>query len=72
MIREATAMTVRQNLGELLKGYEQVLIPEMNSGQLLQLIRAKYLIPATGFSKIQGQPFTAAEMRTKIVELLKS
>ncbi|MFZ2897640.1 MAG: 2-oxoacid:acceptor oxidoreductase subunit alpha [Saprospiraceae bacterium] len=59
-------------LGELLKAYDKVLIPEMNSGQLLQLIRAKYLVPATGFSKIQGLPFTVAELKTHILELLNS
>ncbi len=59
-----------KNLGELLKGYDKVLIPEMNSGQLLQLIRAKYLVPAIGFSKIQGLPFTTAELKEKINELL--
>lgn len=59
-----------KNLGALLAGYEQVLIPEMNNGQLLQLIRAKYLVPAIGYSKIQGQPFTTLEIRTKILELL--
>lgn len=61
-----------RNLGELLHNYEQVVIPEMNSGQLLQLIRAKYLIPAKGLSKVQGQPFTTAEIRNKILELLKA
>lgn len=60
-----------KNLGDVLGNYGQILIPEMNRGQLLQLIRAKYLAPAIGYSKIQGQPFTAAEIRTKIVELLK-
>ncbi len=59
------------NLGELLHGYDKILIPEMNSGQLLQLIRAKYLLPAIGFSKVQGQPFTTAEMKEKIIEELK-
>lgn len=59
-----------QNLGELLAGYETVLIPEMNNGQLLQLIRAKYLVPAKGFSKIQGQPFTTSEIKAKIIESL--
>ena len=59
-----------KNLGELLKGYDKVLIPEMNCGQLLQLIRAKYLIPAIGFSKVQGLPFTTAELKEKINELL--
>ncbi len=60
-----------KNLGELLKGYDQILIPEMNSGQLLQLIRAKYLIPATGLPKVQGLPYTTSELRAKIAELLK-
>ncbi len=60
-----------KNLGELLKGYDQVLIPEMNSGQLLMLIKAKYLIPAIGLSKMQGLPFTTKELKEKITELLK-
>lgn len=60
-----------KNLGDLLKGYEKVLIPEMNCGQLVQLIRAKYLVPAIGFSKVQGLPFTTAELKNKILELIK-
>lgn len=61
-----------KNLGELLHGYGCVLVPEMNSGQLLQLIRAKYLIPALGFSKVQGLPFTTLELKQKIVALLNT
>jgi 2-oxoglutarate/2-oxoacid ferredoxin oxidoreductase subunit alpha len=61
-----------KNLGELLHNYDHVLIPEMNSGQLLQLIRAKYLVPATGFSKVQGMPFTTKELKDKMLELLKA
>jgi 2-oxoglutarate ferredoxin oxidoreductase subunit alpha len=61
-----------KNLGEVLRGYDKVLIPEMNSGQLLQLIRAKYLVPAIGYSKVQGLPFTTEEMKEKIVEILKA
>jgi 2-oxoglutarate ferredoxin oxidoreductase subunit alpha len=60
-----------KNLGELLKGYDKVLIPEMNCGQLLQLIRAKYLVPAAGLSKMQGLPYTTSELKNKILELLK-
>ncbi|MBV6442546.1 MAG: 2-oxoacid:acceptor oxidoreductase subunit alpha [Haliscomenobacteraceae bacterium CHB4] len=60
------------NLGALLAGYEQILVPEMNTGQLLQLIRAKYLVPAVGFSKIQGQPFTTGELKNRILEMLNS
>ena len=61
-----------KNLGEVLNGYDKILIPEMNSGQLIQLIRAKYLLPAVGFSKVQGLPFTTTELKNKIVELLNS
>ena len=61
-----------KNLGELLLGYDKVLIPEMNMGQLLQLIKAAYLIPATGLSKVQGLPFTTNEIKEKIIELLKA
>ena len=60
-----------KNLAEILGNYEKILIPEMNSGQLLQLIRAKYLVPAIGFSKVQGLPFTTTELKAKIDELLK-
>ena len=60
-----------KNLGELLAGFEKVLIPEMNCGQLSQLVRAKYLTPAIGFNKVQGLPFTTSELKNKILELLK-
>jgi 2-oxoglutarate/2-oxoacid ferredoxin oxidoreductase subunit alpha len=60
-----------KNLGELLSKYDNVLIPEMNCGQLLQLIRAKYLLPAIGLSKVQGLPFTTIELKNKILEILK-
>ena len=58
-----------KNLGELLHSYEKVLVPEMNTGQLILLVRAKYLVPAVGLNKIQGQPFTTEEVKAKIVEL---
>ncbi len=57
-----------RNLEKVLKRYEKVLIPEMNCGQLLQLIRAKYLVPAVGLNKIQGQPFKISEIEAKIEE----
>jgi 2-oxoglutarate ferredoxin oxidoreductase subunit alpha len=57
-----------KNLGEILYNFEHVLIPEMNTGQLIKVIRDKYLIPAEGFNKIQGMPFTAAEILAKIEE----
>lgn len=61
-----------KNLGELLHGFDKVLIPEMNTGQLLQLIRAKYLIPAIGFNKIQGLPFDTDEIKNKVLEIYNS
>ena len=60
------------NLGELLLGFEKLLVPEMNSGQLLQLVRAKYLVPAEGFSKVQGLPFTTGELKNRIIQMEKS
>jgi 2-oxoglutarate ferredoxin oxidoreductase subunit alpha len=42
----------------------------MNNGQLLQLIRAEFLIPATGFSKVQGLPFTTAELKERIIRIV--
>lgn len=59
-----------KNLGEILHSFEQVLIPEMNNGQLIKVIRDKYLIPAIGLNKIQGMPFTATEIKNKIDELV--
>ncbi len=59
-----------KNLGELLSGFETILIPEMNNGQLIRLIRDKYLFPAVGLNKIKGLPFTTNEIRVKVLELL--
>ncbi|MFQ5955223.1 MAG: 2-oxoacid:acceptor oxidoreductase subunit alpha [Kiloniellales bacterium] len=51
-----------RNLGDLLAGFEQVLVPEMNRGQLLTLLRSHYLTPAEGLDKVSGQPFKIAEI----------
>jgi len=51
-----------KNLGEVLKRFENVLVPELNSGQLCRLVRAEYLVDAYSISKIQGIPFTAGEL----------
>ncbi len=50
------------NLGELLRGFERVIVPEMNTGQLCRMLRAEYLVDAKAVNKITGQPFTAAEL----------
>ena len=60
------------NLGELLSGYEKVLVPEMNTGQLLTVLRAEYLIPAKGLNKVAGQPFKIAEVEAAIRDELES
>jgi 2-oxoglutarate ferredoxin oxidoreductase subunit alpha len=60
-----------RNLGEILKKYDRVLIPELNKGQLLLLIRGKYLVDAVGLNKVQGKPFVVTEIVAKIKELLK-
>lgn len=60
-----------KNLGEIIKNYEKVLIPEMNNGQLIKIIRDKYLVDAQGLNKIKGLPFTSVEIKEKIIELLK-
>lgn len=59
-----------KNLGELIYGFEKILIPELNTGQLIRLIRDKFLVPAIGYSKVQGMPFTVAELKAKILETL--
>jgi 2-oxoglutarate ferredoxin oxidoreductase subunit alpha len=59
------------NLGEVLAGYKQVLVPEMNLGQLSRLVRAEYLADAKTLSKIQGLPFRAAEIETAIREMTR-
>ncbi|HTU24885.1 MAG TPA: 2-oxoacid:acceptor oxidoreductase subunit alpha [Pirellulales bacterium] len=58
------------NLGDLMKRYDRVLIPELNRGQLRLLVRGEYLVPAVGLNKIQGKPFTVREITRKIRELL--
>ena len=58
------------NLGEVLKRYKRVLVPELNMGQLLWVLRAKYLVDAVGLNKIQGRPFKQAELEQKIEEML--
>ena len=51
-----------RNLGELLKRFDRVLVPELNNGQLVQLLRATYLVPAESLSKVQGKPFKVSEI----------
>jgi 2-oxoglutarate/2-oxoacid ferredoxin oxidoreductase subunit alpha len=57
-----------KNLGELLKNFEIVIVPELNNGQLVKLIRDKFLIDAKGFNKIKGLPFYVSELIDRIKE----
>ncbi len=61
-----------RDLGEVLSRFERVLLPEMNSGQLAMLLRARYLKDITTYSKIQGRPFGRAELLGKISEILEA
>lgn len=55
-----------RNLGDLLKGYEKILVPEMNTGQLKTLLRDQYLVDAKPLNKVSGQPFRIAEIEEAI------
>ena len=55
-----------RNLGALLRSFGSVLVPEMNKGQLLRLLRSEYLIDAEGFSKVAGRPFRVGELEAGI------
>lgn len=60
-----------KNLGQLLGGFKQVLVPEMNNGQLVTLLRAQYLVDAQGLNKVSGQPFKIAEIEAAIRDRLE-
>jgi 2-oxoglutarate ferredoxin oxidoreductase subunit alpha len=58
------------NLGDVMGRYRRVLVPELNMGQLLWVLRAKYLVDAVGYPKVQGKPFKESELESKIDEIL--
>ncbi|MBB5706099.1 2-oxoacid:acceptor oxidoreductase subunit alpha [Sphingopyxis panaciterrulae] len=58
------------NLGELLKSYDKVIVPEMNTGQLKTVLRDQYLVDARPLNKVSGQPFRIAEIEAAIEEAL--
>jgi 2-oxoglutarate ferredoxin oxidoreductase subunit alpha len=60
-----------KNLGDVLKRYRRVVVPEMNLGQLVWVLRAKYLVDAQGFNKVQGKPFMQGEIEARIEEVLE-
>ncbi|HPH33690.1 MAG TPA: 2-oxoacid:acceptor oxidoreductase subunit alpha [Chitinophagaceae bacterium] len=60
-----------KNLGTILKNFDQVLIPEINNGQLIKIIRDEFLVDAKGYNKIMGVPITKTELVMKLEEMLK-
>jgi 2-oxoglutarate ferredoxin oxidoreductase subunit alpha len=60
------------DLGDILRRFRQVLVPELNMGQLVRLLRAEYLVDAVGLNKIQGQPFKVSEIVSKATRLLEA
>jgi 2-oxoglutarate ferredoxin oxidoreductase subunit alpha len=54
------------NIGEVLRSYPKVLVPEMNTGQLVKIIRAEFLVAAEGYNKVQGLPIFAEELANEI------
>lgn len=61
-----------KNIEKVLRSYKKVLVPELNNGQLVRIIRDKFLIDAQPLNKIQGQPFTTVEIKNKVKEMLNS
>jgi 2-oxoglutarate ferredoxin oxidoreductase subunit alpha len=61
-----------QNLGEVLRSYPKVLVPEMNTGQLARVLRDRYLVDVQSHTKVQGRPLLAGEVENAILEVLDS
>jgi 2-oxoglutarate/2-oxoacid ferredoxin oxidoreductase subunit alpha len=59
-----------RNTGDVLRSYDKVLVPEMNLGQLLKLVRAEFLVDAVGYNKVRGTPFRSSELAEAIEGML--
>jgi 2-oxoglutarate ferredoxin oxidoreductase subunit alpha len=59
-----------RNLGPLLRNYDRILVPEMNTGQLKTVLRDQYLVDAKPLNKVSGQPFMIAEIEAAIEQAL--
>ncbi|WP_347567510.1 2-oxoacid:acceptor oxidoreductase subunit alpha [Actinopolyspora sp. BKK1] len=59
------------NLGEVLRGYDRVLVPEMNTGQLAMLLRSRYLVDARSYTKVAGLPFQAEELESVLSDVVQ-
>ena len=61
-----------RNTGAVLSRYKKILVPELNAGQLLMLLRARFLVDAVGLHKIQGKPFLISEIEERVEEMLRT
>jgi 2-oxoglutarate ferredoxin oxidoreductase subunit alpha len=61
---------VPRNTGDVVRAYEKVLVPELNTGQLLQLVRAEFLVDAVGYNRVRGLPFRSSELADAITALV--
>ena len=59
-----------RNLGDVLDSYDQILVPELNTGQLRMLIRSRYLHDVVGLNKVKGKPFAVSEIVAGIRKLV--
>jgi len=59
-----------KNLGSILRSFDKILVPELNEGQLVRLLRTEFLVPAIGMNKVRGQPFLIEELLARIDEML--
>jgi 2-oxoglutarate ferredoxin oxidoreductase subunit alpha len=59
-----------RNLGDVLRSYDRVLVPELNLGQLVKLVRAEFLVDAHSYNRVRGVPFTSVELADAIEPLL--
>ncbi len=62
---------LQKNVGQILYNFKHVLVPEINLGQLIKVLRAKYLVPAIGLNKVEGLPFKSSEIEEKIDDILE-
>jgi 2-oxoglutarate ferredoxin oxidoreductase subunit alpha len=59
------------NTGDVVRAYRNVLVPEMNSGQLVRILRAEFLVDAKSFSKVQGLPIFAEELEQELFRMVR-
>jgi 2-oxoglutarate ferredoxin oxidoreductase subunit alpha len=60
------------DLGQIVREYRKVLVPEINSGQLVRVLRAEYLVDAVGFNRVRGLPLVSEEILEAINQLVES